>query len=196
MLIPFLNYFAFLILYITGFVFIYQKYSEIIGLALLFIVNAAFMMFIAADLFAFTESYSYFIPLIGSFAVLVGCLFHFISLIFIMMMLGNMKTKYENAKGTPLILPKRYADKLELFKRLMISVFSLCAIILTVMFLNTKAINVSFIDEIKYIDLDSLSENFYSILILLASLSVIGISSYQIKEADSFAKLSRQDLIV
>ena len=134
----FLEYFAFFIMYIGSFAFINKKYTEIIGFGLLFVVNTAFMFFSINDMIQINNQN--FISLLSRFAVVIGVAFHFISIIFILMMLNNLNKKFSGKRGTPIDLPPKYVSKINDFKQIMIACFSL-GVILVIMLLRTKMLD-------------------------------------------------------
>lgn len=198
--IPVLNYFAFFTLFIIGFVFIYQKFSEIIGFYLLIIVNIAFFFFVLNDLMKILETSLHFVPMIAIFAAVVGSVFHTVLLIFILMVVTNLKGKFEQKKGAPMELPKKYADKMETVKRLMITSFCLGFIILYNLFYYKPPLEQNFSMLMTYFSFKSLSDNTLVkhsglFLTLAASLVLMGISSKQVFDGNEFSKLSRQQLM-
>jgi hypothetical protein len=115
-------------------------------------------------------------------SILISGSLHSIAFIFIAMMIGNMKVKYENTFGTPINLPTEYKEKLELFKQLAISTFCLCFISLVIVNAEISNYDQNMILLIK------------TIMVLL-SLSSISISSMQVWIANSFSILTRQELM-
>ncbi len=184
----FLDYFAFFILYIGCFYFMYQKFTEIIGISTLFVVNAAFMFFVVNEILV--KNATNIIPLFANLSIIVGTLFHFISLIFVIMMISNLNTKYTSAYGTPINLPPIFADKMEGFKQYMIFSFVLGSIIM-VMLLNGKSYEM--IDIVP--SMKNVSNPVPIIITILASTGLMVFSSIQIATATEFSKLSRQELI-
>jgi len=190
-----LNYFAFFTLYIICFVFIYQKFSEVIGFSILTVINLAFLLFVLNDVMAVMQRSMFFVPLVGCFSVIVGLLFHSIVLIFILIMSNNLQAKYTKQYGTPLTLPKKYQNKMELIKRLMIASFCLGFLILYCLFYYSEELKHSLVMLIKTADLKSIYQYRVLFFTLGASLSLMGISSKQIFDANEFSKLSRQELM-
>ena len=193
--IPFFDYIAFLTLYIGCFVFIFKKFTEIIGFGLLFVVNAAFMIFIISKFLILTDDS--FIPLFAKFAIFVGIVFHFISLLFVLMMINNLNKKYITAQGTPIRLPPIYDDKLYDFKTKMISCFSLGVVLISMVsfgYLYEK-INGNVKLSVPNFSFQAISSNIYSIITVISSVSFLGLSINQIVTANDFSKLTRQELI-
>jgi hypothetical protein len=98
------------------------------------------------------------------------------------MMIGTMKIKYENTFGTPINLPPEYKEKLELFKRLVVSTFCLCFVLLVIVNAEISGYNQNITLLIKTI-------------MVLFSLSSITISLIQVWLANSFSILTRQELM-
>ena len=101
--ILFLNYLAFFILFITGFVFIFQANASILGYAIVFVTNTIFMLYMATVIVPDISSKDYFVAIIARCAVMVTSILHFTSLIFILMMIYNglirKKNQVDNAFG-------------------------------------------------------------------------------------------------
>jgi heme/copper-type cytochrome/quinol oxidase subunit 2 len=110
--------------------------------------------------------------------------------------LSNMQTKYTKAYGTPMVLPKEYSDSIELFKRLTITTFCICTLILLILYYRIAFININFTEELKNASYYTLYDNGTAILTLLLSAGTIIISSIQISTANNYSKLTRQQLIV
>jgi len=157
-----LNYFAFLYLYIIRFVFIYQKFSEIIGFTLLTVVNLAFFFFVLNDLMGMLETTRNFVTMVSIFAIIVGSVFHTVVLIFILTMVTDLKIKFEKKNGASFKLPVRYANILESIKRLMIASFCLGFVILYNLFYNRKLLEENFVMLLSYIEFNSLGNNTFT----------------------------------
>jgi hypothetical protein len=196
-----LNYFAFFTLYIIGFVFIYQKFSEIIGFTLLAVVNLAFFFFVLNDLMGMLETTRNFVTMVSIFAIIVGSVFHTVVLIFILTMVTDLKIKFEKKNGSSFKLPPRYANSLESIKRLMIASFCLGFIILYNLFYNKKLLEENFVMLLSYIEFNSLSNNTFTkhltlFFTLAASLSLMALSSKQVFDGDMFNKLPTRYLMI
>ena len=96
----FLNYIAFVILYIICLYFVSQDFSEIIGFYILFIIHTASTIFIGKDIVNVFSGGSISNPasmisilLLG--VVMAGLSCNFVSLILIMLMLSNLQTKFD-----------------------------------------------------------------------------------------------------
>jgi hypothetical protein len=194
---PILNYIAFFILYILCFVYINVKYTEIVGFGLLFVIHTAFSLFISKDIFnLINEKMRTNLAINISFiSIIVALLFHFISFILTFTMITTLQTKYTKTRGTPIVLSKSYKNKFENYKRNIIAVFSLSFIILMAMFFAYDTINIDFNSLFKSLSVSDIYKSLPAIFVIMASLSVVGISSHQLYISNMFSKLSKKDLI-
>ena len=126
-----LYYFIFLICYIISFYFIYQQYSEIIGLLVLFIVNAGFLLYVGQKLMYTLTNNGLFKNIMFS-SVMIGIIFHFVSLILMGLMMSSLQLKFTAKFGTPIQLPDRNQAQLNKFKTNMLIIFSLGAVLLAI----------------------------------------------------------------
>jgi len=175
-----LNYIAFAVLYIALFVFMFNKNTEIISFWLLLIINTLFALF-NVNVFTSLGTLDN-ISRLSWGSILISGSLHSIAFIFIAMMIGTMKIKYENTFGTPINLPPEYKEKLELFKRLVVSTFCLCFVLLVIVNAEISGYNQNITLLIKTI-------------MVLFSLSSITISLIQVWLANSFSILTRQELM-
>lgn len=190
-----LNYFAFFTLYIICFVFIYQKFSELVGFSILIVINLAFLLFSLNDVMAIFQRSLFFVPMVACFSIVAGLVLHSVVLIFILMMTNNLQSKYTKKYGSPMSLPKKYQNKMELIKRLMIASFCLGFVILYVLFYYYDSLKHSFVILLKNIELRTFYDYRILFLTLGASLALMGISGKQVFDANEFSKLSRQQLM-
>ena len=186
-----LNYLAFFILYITSFVFIYTKNTEIIGYYVLFIVNTACTIY-NISYFSMVDALNL-IPRSILISVILSGMLHTIAFVFIIMMINTMKVKYENTFGTPINLPPIYKSKLDIFKGLILTTFFICFILLVVFMYYFDSINFIFNDQIK--TFGDILRNKFSVGLLILSLASIIISAIQVNTANSFSILTRQNLM-
>jgi hypothetical protein len=190
-----LNYLAFFTLYIICFVFIYQKFSELIGFSILIVINIAFLLFVFNDVMLILQKSIFFVPMVACFAIIVGVVLHTVVLIFILMMSNNLQAKYTRKYGAPITLPKKYQNKMELIKRLMIASFCLGFVILYSLFYYYEDLKHSMLMLLKNIEIKSFYEYKTMFFTLGASLALMGISGKQVFDANEFSKLSRQSLM-
>jgi hypothetical protein len=134
-----------------------------------------------------------FVPNAMVFSIVISGFFHSISLIFIVMMISNMRVKYSDTFGTPINLPPKYQQPLELYKKLMLSTFCICAALMLYFSLYYTEINVDFVNQ--YRSIGNIMYKPFPIIILLISCAPIVLSSINIAIANGFTKLARQELI-
>lgn len=190
-----LNLLAFFLLYAGSFYFLNIKYTEIIGFIVLFVINAIFMIYVGGEFITITNSTNLFIPLYASLAVMVGIIFHFISLIMIYMMMITMNSKYMTATGSPIDLPEPYKNKIEYFKRLMAACFTLGSLIIIILFGKRDTFNI-YTSFYPLLSISKLWDTKYMWIIIFASSALIIMSSIQLANANDFLALSRKQLIV
>jgi len=166
--LPFLNYIALFIIYIIGFVFSFKAYTETLGLSLLFIVHTFASIFVIKDVFSIIFGKDpKFVPILTQLTIPIAMIFHFISLILIIVMMYSIQSTYSIKHGSSIELPDYYIEKFSLFKNIFITNFVLCICLLF-------SLNVTwFLDQInarKFIDvlLDT-SDIFFAFIELLFS---------------------------
>jgi len=189
-----LNYLAFFILFITGFVFIFQKNASLLGYAVVFITNTVFMIYMAGIIVPEISEKNYFIAIIARLAVMITAIFHFVSLILILMMINKLRVKYSAAEGLPIKIPEPYKSRLYEFNVLMITTFCLCTLLLVIIFFRSNQLDVNFYELLRRMNLYLFSRNLVLLFALALSITTVIISSVQVKTANSFGKLSRQQL--
>ena len=190
-----LNYFAFFILYIICFVFFYNKFSEIVGFSILIVIHFAFMLYSINDVMKIFKDSYFFVQMMACFSIIIGLTLHTVVLIFILMVINNMQVKYTKKYGTPLNIPNKYKDKMELIKRLMIASFCLGIVILYIIFYYNNDLNHNFATILRYFNVIDLIKYKTLFFTLSASLVLMGISSYQVYIGNTFTQLSRQQLM-
>jgi hypothetical protein len=187
----FLNYFAFAILFIAGFIIVYIKNTEIIGFYHLFVVNIACTLY-TVSYFTSVDGMEM-IPFMIAFSLFISGVFHTVCLIFIVMMISNLKVKYSDTYGTPINLPAIYKDHLEMFKRLMISTFSVCGVLLIIYGAQYDLININFTQQMKSIG--NIMYNPYPFAVLIMLCAPLIMSSINVSIANNFSAITRQDLM-
>lgn len=195
---PILNYIAFFVLYILCFIYMNQKYTEIIGFGILFVIHTAFSIFISKDIFnLLNEKIKPNLVVNLSFiSIMVALIFHFVSFILMFIMITTLQTKYTKTRGTPIVLSKTYNNKLNEYKNNIIVVFSLSFIVLMTMFFGYETINIDLnLQRFKTFSFVDFYKLLPAIVVALSSLSIIGISSRQVYISNVFSKLSKKDLI-
>lgn len=189
-----LNYLAFFILFITGFVFIFQLNTSILGYAIVFITNTIFMLYMATVIVPDISNKNYFVGIIARCAVMVTSILHFTCLIFILMLIYKLHVKFSRAEGLPLNIPEPHKTTLYNFNVLMITTFCLCTLILLNVFLNSSKLDVNMYELLKNLNFFIFYKNLTLFLTFALSVSTIVISSLQVQKANSLAVLSRQQL--
>ena len=194
---PILNYIAFFVLYILCFVYMNQKYTEIIGFGILFVIHTAFSIFISKDIFNLLNEKikSNLVVNLSFISIMVALIFHFVSFILMFIMITTLQTKYTKTRGTPIVLSKTYNNKLNEYKNNILVVFSLSFIVLMTMFFGYETINIDFSQAFKTFSFVDFYKLLPAIVVALSSLSIIGISSRQVYISNVFSKLSKKDLI-
>jgi len=187
----FLNYFAFAILFIAGFIIVYIKNTEIIGFYHLFVVNIACTLY-TISYFTSVDGMEM-IPFMIAFSLFISGVFHTVCLIFIVMMISNLKVKYSDTYGTPINLPAIYKDHLEMFKRLMISTFSVCGVLLIIYGAQYDLININFTQQMKSIG--NIMHNPYPFAVLIIACAPLIMSSINVSIANNFSAITRQNLM-
>jgi hypothetical protein len=190
-----LNYGIFIILYITCFIYIYTKYSELVGFGALTVVQLAFTLFIGKELSHILSKYSgtsYRLNL-ASMLTLYGTIFNMIlltiALILTALTILHVQEKHNNIKGTPVILSTTYQHLYNSIKRNTIIIISLTALVLIMYYFNNESINVPIMSIISNISIHSIINNIPAITSTLLSITTLVLSSYQVKYASEFSNL-------
>lgn len=195
------NYSIFIILYITCFVFIYTKYSEIVGLGALTVIQIGFTLFFGKELSQIllyhhsdstTLNFASMLTLHGS---LISMILLTISLVLTSITIIDIQEKYNDTKGTPITLSTKYQALYDTIKRNTIVLFSITAIILLMYYFNKQSINVEIMPIISNLSKDTIIKNIPAISNILLSIASLVISSYQVKYASDFSKLKIHSLI-
>ena len=189
-----LNYLAFFILFITGFVFIFQKNASLLGYVVVFITNTVFMVYMTGLIVPEIGSKIYFVAIVSRCAVMLTAIFHFVSLIFILMMIYQLHVKYSAAEGLPVNIPEPYNSQLYQFNVLMITSFCICTLLLVIVFFRSHKLDVNLYELMKRMNLFLFSRNLVLLFTLALTIATVVISSLQVQIANGFAKLSRKQL--
>jgi len=188
----FLNYSVLLLLYITAFIVFNVKNTEIIGFYFLFIVVSASTIY-NISYFSGLQVDLNFIPKMISISIIISGLLHIVALIFVIMMISNMRLKYSDTFGTTVKLPPIYKNRLDEFKAIIITVFSVCTLLLLVFMVCFDSINIVFSEKMARIS--DIMQNWFPLSILIISIYPIIVSIYQVSTANSFSILNRQQLM-
>ena len=192
--ITLLNYIAFLILFIISFISIFKKNASILGFVLLFITNAAFMVYVSGELIPLINDITYFGTIFSIIAIISSSVLHFVSLIFIIMLIYNLHVKYTVKNGLPINIPEPYKSQLYDFKVLMITTFFICTLLLFIVKFRPEKLDINFYELLKRRNIILYYR--YSLLFfsIFLSITAIVISSLQVNTASDFSKLSRQQV--
>uniref|UniRef100_A0A6C0H1J7 Uncharacterized protein n=1 Tax=viral metagenome TaxID=1070528 RepID=A0A6C0H1J7_9ZZZZ len=197
-----LLFILFLSFYITLFVYIYRKETELVGIGALNIVHSGTMLFIFNSISPLISDSAFlsknWVVLLCYITVFSSVVLYFVSLVLVNTTLFGLETKFMNSYGTPLHLSDRARDMLELLKILWIILFFLPILLLAIVtnFENSIQANISEL-------LPSLFKgnygNLLSIIPAFLTLSyaaiVIWLSVWQIQTANEFSKLNGKDLL-
>jgi hypothetical protein len=131
-----LLFILFLSFYITLFVYIYRKETELVGIGALNIVHSGTMLFIFNSISpVITDSAflsKYWVVLLCYITVFSSVVLYFVSLVLVNTTLFGLETKFMNSYGTPLHLSDRARDMLELLKILWIILLFLPILLLAI----------------------------------------------------------------
>lgn len=191
-----LNYCIFIILYITSFVYIYKKYSEIVGLGVLTVIQIGFTLFFGKEisqiLFYSTDLFT--TSHLILFSSIISMILLTISLILTTITVIDQQEKYNNTKGTPIELPPEYQTLFDNIKENTVIILTLTAIILCIYHFYKNCVNVPIIPVI--VDLIYLkSVNIPAVINIIISITVLVLSSYQVKYSNDFSEIKKYSLI-
>ena len=193
--IDFFYCFCFLFMYILSFVFIYQKFSEIIAFMLLFIVHTTFFIYVGKDIFKYLTNGYYFIPMFTSFSVISTVTLQFVSLVFILQLIITLRKKYAIDRGTPIYLPDKYQNKLDAFKAITVTLFVLIFILLCILTYGIRYLDVNFYDIITSLSINSFIKNILIFIVLILGLTSIGLSGYQVYLGNDLSKAQYTQIV-
>tara|TARA_B110000285_G_scaffold130571_1_gene146693 strand:+ start:4621 stop:5238 length:618 start_codon:yes stop_codon:yes gene_type:complete len=195
------NYSIFIILYITSFVYIYTKYSEIVGLGALTVIQLGFTLFFGKELSQVllnhpgglnTLNFASLMTLHGS---LISMVLLTTALILTTLTIIDIQEKYNDTKGTPIELPPSYQTLFDTIKRNTIIILALTGFLLCMYYFNKQGVNVQIMPIISNFTIGSLTNNIPAITNLVGSIAMLILSSYQVKYASDFSKLKKYSLI-
>jgi hypothetical protein len=181
----YLNYIAIATLYVVSIYFAYQPYTEILGFSILFVVNAAFFFFFAGQVSTFNTLFTmlFYSGQIGVAGLFIGLALHFVSFLFIIMMISTLQVKYTQAKGTPLQLSRKYQGMMDTFKANTMYTFSMIFVVLTII-LNRERISGT----------NPIVQKLFAGSTIILSAGIAGISSWNVMISNEFSKLQYRDL--
>jgi hypothetical protein len=197
-----LNYSIFVILYVTSFVYLYKKYSEIIGLGVLTVIQIAFTLFFGKELSQiimdhpggnYVLNFASMITLYGSF---ISMALLTIALILTTITIFDIQKKYNNTKGTPVILSEKYQLLFDSIKQNTVILCVMTAISLLSYYLYKSNVNVPILAILRNnFSFSTLINNLPAIFNIGLSFSSLIISSYQVKYAVDFTDLKIHSIV-
>jgi len=197
-----LLFILFLSFYITLFVYIYRKETELVGIGALNIVHSGTMLFIFNSISPLISDSAFlsknWVVLLCYITVFSSVVLYFVSLVLVNTTLFGLETKFMNSYGTPLHLSDRARDMLELLKILWIILLFLPILLLAIVTNFENSIQANIFDLLpslfqgKYGNLLSIIPAF---LTLSYAAIVIWLSVWQIQTANEFSKLNGKDLL-
>ena len=187
--------FCFILMYILSFVFVYQKFSEIVAFIMLFIVHTTFCIYISKDIFKYLTNGYYFTPMFISIAAAITMSLQFIALSFILQLVISLRKKYTIDRGTPIYLSEKNTIKMERFKAIAITSFVLVFIILCILTYGIKYIDVNMYDLVMNITMGSYIKYILIFISLLIGSAVIGISGYQVYLGNDLSKAQYNQIL-
>ena len=196
-----LNYSIFIILYITCFIYIYTKYSEIVGFGALTIVQLAFTLFIGKELSQILTKYSgtshvlNLASMLTIYGTVISMILLTVALILTALTIIDVQEKYNNIKGTPVVLSETYQRLYDNIKRNTLIIFSITSIVLLMFYFNSESINVPIMSIISNITINSILNNIPALSSTLLSMTSLVLSSYQVKYASDFSNLKTNSLV-
>lgn len=196
-----LNYSIFIILYITCFVYIYTKYSELVGFGALTVVHLAFTLFIGKEISQILLKYSgtshvlNLASMLTLYGTVISMILLTIALILTALTIIDVQDKYNNIKGTPIILSTTYQQIYDNIKRNTLIICSITALILFIYYFNPESINVPIMSIISNISIHSIINNIPAITSTLLSITTLVLSSYQVKYASDFSNLKTNNMV-
>lgn len=196
-----LNYSIFVILYITSFVYLYTTYSEIVGLGVLTVIQIAFTLFFGKELSQIIISHPGG-PLVLNFASMmtlygtcISMLLLSITLVLTSITIFDIQKKYNNTKGTPVILSAKYQNLFDTIKKNTVILFAITASLLLMYYFNKSNINVPILPMISNMSMANLLNNMPAMVNIVLSAASMVISSYQVKYAVDFSSLKTRSLV-
>lgn len=196
-----LNYSIFVFLYITSFVYLYTKYSEIVGLGVLTVIQIAFTLFFGKELSQIIINHPGG-PLVLNFASMmtlygtcISMLLLSITLVLTTITIFDIQKKYNNTKGTPVILSAKYQNLFDTIKQNTVILFAITAILLLMYYFNKSNINVPILPMISNMSMANLLNNMPAMVTIVLSAASMVISSYQVKYAIDFSSLKTRSLV-
>jgi len=184
-----LSYVSFFILYVICFVYMFREMSGIIALGALTIVHTAFTMFAGNEISSKLLNMSVdgpntIITTIALLSIFVSSAMNVSALVLIMLLLTSLQKKYNETVGTPVVLPPEYQEEFDSFKTTFIATFVLGCALLYLLAFKRFEINKQ---------LDNLTAP--SMITLLISLTITGLSIKQVVRSSSISELKNRSVV-
>ena len=107
----------------------------------------------------------------------------------------DTQEKYNNIKGTPVVLSTTYQELYNIIKQNTIIIISITALVLIMYYFYPETINVPIMSIISNISIPSLTNNIPTITSTLLSITSLVLSSYQVKYASDFSYLKTRNMV-
>jgi len=194
-----LLFILFLSFYITLFVYIYRKETELVGIGALNIVHSGTMLFIFNSISPLISDSAFlsknWVVLLCYITVFSSVVLYFVSLVLVNTTLFGLETKFMNSYGTPLHLSDRARDMLELLKILWIILFFLPILLLAIVTNFENSIQANIFELLSNLFQGNYGKIIPAFLTLSYAAIVIWLSVWQIQTANEFSKLNGKDLL-
>jgi hypothetical protein len=194
-----LLFILFLSFYITLFVYIYRKETELVGIGALNIVHSGTMLFIFNSISPLISDSAFlsknWVVLLCYITVFSSVVLYFVSLVLVNTTLFGLETKFMNSYGTPLHLSDRARDMLELLKILWIILFFLPILLLAIVTNFENSIQTNIFELLPNLFQGNYGKIIPAFLTLSYAAIVIWLSVWQIQTANEFSKLNGKDLL-
>jgi hypothetical protein len=197
-----LNYSIFIILYVTSFVYLYTKYSEIVGLGVLTVIQIAFTLFFGKELSQIIinnpggNDRGYYASRLSLYSSFISMGLLSVALILTSITIFDIQEKYNDTKGTPVKLSVKYQKLFDTIKQNTLILFIINAISLLLYYFTKSTIDVPVLSILwNQFSLTTLMNYLPAILSMGLTISSIVISSYQVKYAVDFADLKIYSIV-
>jgi len=171
---------CFVLLYVLSFVFMYQKFSEIIAFFTLFIVHTSCFIYIAKDMYRYLTDGYYFIPMFLASTLLKIAAFEFVAIAFVLQLILTLRKKYTIDKGTPIYLSRNYQTKLDEFKAITVILFAMGFCIVCALTFGIRHIDINFSDVMNNLTVDVFTKHLGLFGLLCFGLVALGLAGYQV----------------
>jgi len=118
-----------------------------------------------------------------------------ITLVLTSITIFDIQKKYNNTKGTPVILSAKYQNLFDTIKQNTVILFAITASLLLMYYFNKSNINVPILPMISNMSMANLLNNMPAMVNIILSAASMVISSYQVKYAVDFSSLKTRSLV-